>query len=419
MFGLQTLTCLHDIPVVRASTDKLQDVYAKAKDTSVLIRLPCNLAETVADKSLRVALTIVNPLVKPFSGPVRVIDDYAAQKLRQIESKYPVINTRTEDVVNTFNEKTEPVRHAINSVKDTTTSTIQQGKETVSNVASATVNKASGVADSVYSFCESRVPGISRRNPLKSQGFTGCLFSKLGSLYTENFQSIQSTFLWFRMLVLFFLHRIKQINDVVLKKTGQVSFLPVLSQRLLIFFGTFLDYFIRKIEPNEQTLAELKKPKQQSRVSQQQYYPNRQSVKSNPPVTTRQSVVVTKQETTVTRTSNSNQYPQTQPDYSNLTDKEELYARLAHNDLTESTYNIDNVDYTTEPVDLVENGDIAQLHARINPSDVELLYSRLPTDILPETDNDQPLTRDQQQLHARIIADELENQGYPVNDDNN
>jgi len=62
---------------------------------------------------------------------VRVIDDYAAQKIRQIESKYPAINTPTEEVVNTFNEKTGPVRNAINSVKDTTTSTIQHGKETV------------------------------------------------------------------------------------------------------------------------------------------------------------------------------------------------------------------------------------------------------------------------------------------------
>jgi hypothetical protein len=62
---------------------------------------------------------------------VRVIDDYAAQKLRQIESKYPAINTPTEEVVNTFNEKTEPVRNVMNSMKDTTSSTIQHGKDTV------------------------------------------------------------------------------------------------------------------------------------------------------------------------------------------------------------------------------------------------------------------------------------------------
>ena len=109
---------------------------------------------------------------------MRIIDDYAAQKLRQIESKYPAINTPTDEVVNTFNEKTEPVRHVMNSVKGSTTSTIQHGKETVttndlsrtcshvgmhsfqvSNVASATVNKATGVADSVLSFCEAHGSG--------------------------------------------------------------------------------------------------------------------------------------------------------------------------------------------------------------------------------------------------------------------
>jgi hypothetical protein len=66
-----------------------------------------------------------------YNNLVRVIDDYAAQKIRQIESKYPAINTSTEEVVNTFNEKTEPVRHVMNTVKDTTTSTIQHGKNTV------------------------------------------------------------------------------------------------------------------------------------------------------------------------------------------------------------------------------------------------------------------------------------------------
>jgi len=57
--------------VIRSSTDTIQNVYAKAKQTSPLIRLPCNLAETVADKSLKVALNVVNPLVKPLSGPGR------------------------------------------------------------------------------------------------------------------------------------------------------------------------------------------------------------------------------------------------------------------------------------------------------------------------------------------------------------
>jgi len=95
MFGFQTLSCLHEIPgknnllifilifffvsfsiVVRSSTNKLQDVYVKAKETSVLIRLPCNVAETVADKSFKIVLTVVNPFVKLLSGPGKEKNDF-------------------------------------------------------------------------------------------------------------------------------------------------------------------------------------------------------------------------------------------------------------------------------------------------------------------------------------------------------
>lgn len=395
MFGFETLTCLHNIPVVRSSTDKLQDVYAKAKDTSVLIRLPCNLAETVADKSLQIALTVANPFVKPLRRPVRVIDDFAAQKIRDIESKYPAINTPTKDMMNSF--------------KDSTASTIQHGKETVSNVATATVNKASDVADSVLSL-------VQGRDTKTSRGFIGQMFSPIGYV----FQMVQPTLLWFRMLVVFFLLKLKQINDIILHKIQQKTFLTTFPQRLLIFTGTFLEYFIGRIRPDDRTLADLKKAKQQTRYSQQpQSYVNRQSVKpeshmtsrqsvkAEPAITTRQSVVITQQETTVTRTSNTNMKSTSQPDYSHMTDKEELHSRLAN-----SNYEIDDETYTTEPVDLVATGDIARLHDQLKPTDVELLYSRLPTDIISVTDNQEPLSADQQALHARIIGAELERQGY-------
>lgn len=93
MFGFQTLACLHNIPgqyrereffidlilfsstiVIRSSTDKIQDVYNKAKQTSALIGVPCGLAETVADKSLKIALTVADPLVKPLRGPGTNVD---------------------------------------------------------------------------------------------------------------------------------------------------------------------------------------------------------------------------------------------------------------------------------------------------------------------------------------------------------
>ena len=99
-----------------------------------------------------------------------------------------------------------------------------------------------------------------------------------------------------------------------------------------------------------------------------------------------------------------------------MNDKQELYARLANYDCSDSTYNVDDDTDMIEPVDIDANGDIADLHARVKPKDIELLYARLPSDVLPVYDNQEPLTADQQQLHARIIASGLEQQGYPVDD---
>lgn len=62
------------------------------------------------------------------------------EKIRQIEAKYPLINTPAEKVIDSLNEKTEPVRHVINTVKDTTTTTIQHGKETVRDIFSDRMN---------------------------------------------------------------------------------------------------------------------------------------------------------------------------------------------------------------------------------------------------------------------------------------
>jgi hypothetical protein len=71
------------------------------------------------------------------------------------------------------------------------------------------------------------------------------------------------------MLVVFFLLKTKQINDLVLNKLQQKPFLTALPQRLLIIVGAFLDRFIGQIKPTDRQLAELKKSKQQPRLNQQ------------------------------------------------------------------------------------------------------------------------------------------------------
>ncbi|CAF3388069.1 unnamed protein product [Rotaria sp. Silwood1] len=420
MLNFQTLSCLHDIPLVRSSTNKLHDVYAKAKDASVLIRLPCNLAETIADKTLKIALTVANPVVKSLSEPVRVIDNYAAQTIRQIETKYPMINTPTENVVNTFNIKTKPVFNVMNSVKDTTTSTIQHGKDTVSNVATATVNKASNVADSVFSYCEANVPGMERRNTGKRSRISECMSSTVGSLCHHACESVQPSLLWFRMLVATCLLKTKQINDFLLTKMQQQRFLPVLPQRLLIFVSNFLENVTRLIKPKDAKLAEWETTQQRTGFnSLSQFFFNRQNLKPDQSATARKKVVINQPETGVNRPSNFNNIPDSQPDYSNMTDTEELHARLGSHDLCQSNYNTDNDTWTREPVNRFANNDITQLHSELKPTDVELLYSQLSADILPKVDDQEPLTEDQQELHAKIIGAGLEDQGYLVdeNDD--
>ena len=56
--------------------------------------------------------------------------------------------------------------------------------------------------------------------------------------------------------------------------------------------------------------------------------------------------------------------------------------------------------------------DIDKLHAKIHPTDVELLYARLPSDVISTIDNQETFTEDQQLLHANLISHELERQLY-------
>ena len=110
----------------------------------------------------------------------RAIDEFAVEKIRQIEAKYPLINTPAEKVMNSLNEKTEPMRHVINIVKDTTTSTIQHGKDKVKSIHPMLIftllSQVSNVADTVYTFCETHVPGSEKRCGMKRKFYEGGIF---------------------------------------------------------------------------------------------------------------------------------------------------------------------------------------------------------------------------------------------------
>ncbi|CAF4345705.1 unnamed protein product [Rotaria socialis] len=394
MLGFRTLSCLQEIPgkknfillkinlyhfiyvVVRSSTTKLQDAYSKAKDTSSFIRLPCSLAETVADRALKAIVMIANPLVKPLSGPVSLIDNYAAETIREIEHKYPVLNTPTEDVMNTFHAKTKPVVNVMNSVKDTTTSTIQHGKDAVSNVATATVNKASGVADSVFSFYEVHVPKIQRPNTNKIAAATNQILSTVGSLCSSVCESFQPSLVWLRLWIVQVLVKTKRTNDILLNKIEQKPFLNNLPQRLLIAADTFLEHIIGQIKLNDSISAEWKQP----RLNSKPQSANRQYTKPNLFATIRKYVAINEQERNGIR-------PDEFSYASSMSDTEGLRARSTSNDCLKSNDKVEDDEFMMESVDHVLSGDS------------ELYDAQLSADVLPNLDNQETLTDDQQELH--------------------
>lgn len=109
----------------------------------------------------------------------------------------------------------------------------------------------------------------------QSKGLTGSACSTIASLLAVSIQSIQSSLIWFRMLLMFFLLKSKQINDLLLSQTRRVPIPMALPQRFFIFIGSVLDFFIPIIRPDDRTLTQLKKAKQQPRYNPQgQYFNN-------------------------------------------------------------------------------------------------------------------------------------------------
>jgi len=361
MFGFETLTCLHEIPVVRSSTDFVQNVYSKAKNTTVLIRFPCSIAETIADKSLKVALTVASPLVQPFRRPVHAIDEFAAEKIRQFERKYPVITTKPDDVFDSIQEKTEPVRQAVHSVKYTATSTIQQGKEKFSNVASATMNTATGVADSVLSYYSSGTT-TRKSNPCRIGQLKSCAVSTVESVFNYVFQSAQSKIVWLRLFIITNLIKVKQTNDCILSSTGRFPLLNIFSQRFLIFFGSTLETIVQRLHPDSRGSFETKKRESKK------YFATRGRCEPDPSFVSRPDVIDSDQHVFPLRSSE------------------------------------DETNEFIDPRSYEENADIEELHRRVKPTPIEQLYSRVGTDIDPVDDQMKPLTEDEAAFLARLEA---------------
>ena len=75
-----------------------------------------------------------------------------------------------------------------------------------------------------------------------------------------------------------------------------------------------------------------------------------------------------------------------------MANKETLYPRLPTDNVEQSS---------TSYIEPACNDDVQKLHNKLNATDIELLYSRLPADVIS---TDGPLTDDQEMLHGKIFG---------------
>ena len=92
--------------------------------------------------------------------------------------------------------------------------------------------------------------------------------STVRTLRDDLFQSIHRSLVWVRMLMVFFLLRIKQINDGILKGMQRSPFFTALPQRFLIKTGAMLEFFMALVRPDDRTVIELKEAEKPARLTQ-------------------------------------------------------------------------------------------------------------------------------------------------------
>lgn len=76
---------------------------------------------------------------------------------------------------------------------------------------------------------------------------------------------------WFRLLIVSFLLKIKQINDAILNRISQKSFLTFLPQRFLIYTGVVLEYVTGRLRPTEDGQIHTKRSTTSRTVQQKQF----------------------------------------------------------------------------------------------------------------------------------------------------
>ncbi|CAF3785564.1 unnamed protein product [Rotaria magnacalcarata] len=217
---------------------------------------------------------------------------------------------------------------------------------------------------------------VQRPDTNKIAAATNQILSRIGSLCSSVSESFQPSVVWFRLWIVQVLVKTKETNDILLNKIEQKPFLNNLPQRLLIAADTFLENIIGQIKLNESTSTEWKQP----RLNSKPQSANRQYTKPNLFATIRKYVAINEQERNVIR-------PDEFSHASSMSDTEGLRARSASNDCLKSNDKVEDDEFIMESVDHVLSGDS------------ELYDAQLSADVLPNLDNQETLTDDQQEIY--------------------
>lgn len=140
--GMKTIDKIADIPVVNSCLNNVTGYYDQIKETNLLLRTSCNLAE-LSFKTMKFASTPITHLCKK---PIESVDHYLSDKVEMIENTYPVIKQPTDQI-------TSAAFSQAKDIYDKTNTMITKPKETLYNFKDLTVSTAATCGGKVLETC--------------------------------------------------------------------------------------------------------------------------------------------------------------------------------------------------------------------------------------------------------------------------
>lgn len=140
--GIKTIDKIADIPVVNTALSNVTDYYGHIKDSNILLRTSCNLAE-LSFKTIRFASI---PITSLCYKPIESVDTYLCDKVNTIENTYPSIKQPTDKI-------TSAAYSQVKGIYDKTNTMVTHPKETLYNLKDLTVSTATSCGSKVIETC--------------------------------------------------------------------------------------------------------------------------------------------------------------------------------------------------------------------------------------------------------------------------